>query len=164
VFELADPAPDVVAAALEARGFSRDEARDMIALCGTRVRLLRTPLEEGRTACSAAAFLARVAKDARASIDLVFAPLDAASAARLARVLDSVAAADATGDERGARPTREALPRCVLAADVSTVLFVTPERRLFFQSQAVARAWAATRADFTGAAPSGARVLEREMS
>ena len=164
VITLADPAHDTVEGALEARGYSRDEARKMIALCGTRMRLLREPLEKGPAACSAAVFVESVAASGCAAIESVFARLDAESAARLARALDSVAAADAAGDARGARPTKEALPRCMHDADVSSALYVTPDRRLFFQSRAVARAWADTRGDHAGAAPSTARESALPMS
>jgi hypothetical protein len=152
VYTLDDPAPDVVAGALEARGYSRDEARDMIALCGTRMRLLREPLVKGAAGCGAATFLAKTAADGRASIGSLFSRLDAEDAAQLARLLDAVAAADGAGGARSAaRPKKEALPKCLHNADVSNVVYVTTERQLFFQSQAVARAWASVRGDYAAA-------------
>jgi hypothetical protein len=155
VFELADPAPDVVARALEARGYSSGEARDMIALCGTRLRLLDEPLTHGPGTCPAADFLAAVATGARASIAGIFMRLDAASTVRLARVLDGIAAADGGGAPLAARPVKAHLPACFHDVDVSTVLYVTTERELFFQSQAVARAWASVRGKYDGASFEG---------
>lgn len=46
--ELADPAPDVLSEELGRRGYTADEARAMLDLCGSRLRLLDAPLPSER--------------------------------------------------------------------------------------------------------------------
>ena len=149
-FALADPSAAAVAGALEQRGYTSGEARDMIALCGTRLRLLQGPLEKGSAAVRAADYLAEFAARGHASISNLFEPLDHASAARLAGVLDGIAAADA-GAAGSARPKKSALPAGLREADVSSALYVDLARQLFSQSQLQARAWAAHRGAYVAA-------------
>ena len=149
-FALADPSAAAVAGALEQRGYTSGEARDMIALCGTRLRLLQGPLEKGSAAVRAADYLAEFAARGHASISNLFEPLDHASAARLAGVLDGIAAADA-GAAGSARPKKSALPAGLREADISSALYVDLTRQLFFQSQLQARAWAAHRGAYVAA-------------
>lgn len=149
-FALADPSAAAVAGALEQRGYTSGEARDMIALCGTRLRLLQGPLEKGSAAVRATDYLAEFAARGHASISNLFEPLDHASAARLAGVLDGIAAADA-GAAGSARPKKSALPAGLREADISSALYVDLARQLFFQSQLQARAWAAHRGAYVAA-------------
>ena len=149
-FALADPSAAAVAGALEQRGYTSGEARDMIALCGTRLRLLQGLLEKGSAAVHAADYLAEFAARGHASISNLFEPLDHASAARLAGVLDGIAAADA-GAAGSARPNKSALPAGLREADISSALYVDLARQLFFQSQLQARAWAAHRGAYVAA-------------
>ena len=151
--DLADPAPDVVAAALVARGYTAADARAMVALCGTRLRLLSRPLELGAANEGAAAFLSGAAENGRATLYKATKKLDAPGAAGLARSLDSVASYDsglapsasAGGGARPARarPTTESLPAAVRAVDLANILYVDRSSRLHFQSALVANTWAA---------------------
>ena len=149
-FTLADPSAEAVTGALEQRGYTSGEARDMIALCGTRLRLLQGPLEKGAAAVRAKDYLVDLAARGRAAISNLFAPLDLASAARLAGVLDGIAAADA-GAAGVARPRKSALPAGLREADISSALYVDLGRELFFQSQLHARSWAAHRGEYVAA-------------
>ena len=46
-YSLPDPEPEAVLRVLRARGYTADEAADIVALCGTRLRLLDEPLKLG---------------------------------------------------------------------------------------------------------------------
>lgn len=70
-FLLADPFPDAVTRALEQRSYSSNDARDILALCGTRLRLL-SPVLEGAQTVSAKAFLSSTLAVSRASISHIF--------------------------------------------------------------------------------------------
>ena len=54
---LLDPEEGATRAALEARGYSAEEAQGMMDLCGTRMRLLERPLLRGAAGCSYADFV-----------------------------------------------------------------------------------------------------------
>jgi hypothetical protein len=140
-YTLRDPPPADVVRALVARGYAEADARDMVALCGTRLRSLDGPLTRGPAAVDAAHFLADASEKGRQDFVKFFAPLDAPAAAQLARVLDGVAASDAAGP--GARPTKSALPPSV--GDFSNILYVDRGHGLYFQSPTHARTWPSAR-------------------
>jgi len=156
-YDLADPAPDVVAAALVARGYTEADACAMVARCGTRLRLLSRPLELGAAKVGAAVFLDGAAAAGREAFEKVIRQLNASSAADLARVLDAVAACDAgrapsaPANEGArpalARPTVASLPAAARALDVASILYVDRSSRLHFQSVLHANAWAARAAE-----------------
>jgi len=158
--DLADPAPDVVTAALVARGYTEADARAMVALCGTRLRLLSRPLEFGAADIGAADFLDGAAAAGRAAFVKVTRQLDEPSAAELACVLDAVAACDAgrapsAFAEEGARPalvrpTTESLPAAARALDLASILYVDRSNQLHFQSVLHANVWAARSAEWRG--------------
>ena len=56
-YELPDPEPEAVLRELRAHGYTAAEAEDMVALCGTRLRLLEEPLTCGASAVGARAFM-----------------------------------------------------------------------------------------------------------
>ena len=143
--ELADPAPVDAAAALEARGYTTAEARAMIDLCGTRLRLLSPPLHLGAGKLRAADFFASSVAAGRGAIVRLFRALRVADAAVLARVLDAVAAADA--DPRARRPLLEDLPVAARTAGIAPTFYVNLDGALFFQSMLIARSWASARAE-----------------
>ena len=160
--ELGDPAPADVEAALRARGYSAGEAHAMTELCGSRLRLLEAPLTEGAARVGAADFLHATMASGCAAFASVFAALDGADGARLARVLDTLleldrvasgaSAAPAAGAVRP--PTREALPAAALrAAGFSSILYVDRLRELAFQSRLHARAWPLMREAYSAPRP-----------
>jgi hypothetical protein len=152
-YELADPAPDVVVAALEARGYAPDDARALVAECGTRMRLLEEPMLAGPTSVRAADTAAAAAAAASKALAFIFDQLAAGDAAVLARVLDSVAVADAASIADGvARPAAHWSPVSALPASardsgdaMSAVVYADLRGRAHFQSRPVARAWARDR-------------------
>ena len=141
--DLADPAPGVVVAALGARGYAESDARAMVALCGTRMRLLERPLTLGAADVPAATFLDASAKAGREAFAEIFRELDAASTARLSSVLDAVA--DSSVGKQFGRPTEKSLPDAVSAEDVAPLLYVDRSSGLFFQSTLHANVWARVR-------------------
>ena len=148
-YDLLDPLPSSVGAALQARGYTASEASDMVALCGTRLRLFQQPLALGAGVLSADAFLTRAITTGREAFAKVFRLLNDRDALTLAHMLDAIAACDdagAAGDavQEGSlppRPTMEALPSAVQRMDVATILYVDRSSKLFFQSHLHARAW-----------------------
>ena len=164
-YDLRDPSPETVVTALQARGYTAHEAQDMVALCGTRLRLLQRPLSQGAEALSAAGFLEHAAATGREAFAKVFRLLDAHSKVELARVLDAVTSCDdvdtgaaaSAGDATAAgsllRPTREALPAAVRSMDHATILYVDRSSALYFQSQLHARAWSRVRGAYAQSAP-----------
>ena len=149
--DLADPAPGVVVAALIARGYAEADAHAMVALCGTRLRLLARPLALGAADVRAAAFLDRAAAAGSEAFADTFKKLDRPSAAALARTLDAVAECGAGGapaDGALVRPTKESLPAAVRAIDIAPILYVDRESGLFFQSELHARTWARVRSKY----------------
>ena len=157
-YDLADPAPDVVVAQLAKRGYAEADARAMVALCGTRLRLLAQPLMFGTAAVGAAAFLDKAAATGLEAFAKIFRLLDAPSAAELVIVLDAVAACGAPGAPAGealhdlAQPTKESLPEAVRDMDMAPILYVDRTSRLYFQSALHANVWARKRGTFAARA------------
>jgi energy-coupling factor transporter ATP-binding protein EcfA2 len=153
-FELADPAPDVVVAALVKRKYAEADARAMVALCGTRLRLLAGPLALGAATLDAATFLREAADVGRAAFVDIFKKLEKPHAAELARILDGVAACGASDALAGetlrvrARPKKESLPDSVRALEIAPILYVDRASGLFFQSALHANAWAGLRGEY----------------
>lgn len=152
IYELADPVPSVVEDALVQLGYSRDEAHAMVALCGTRLRLLRFPLVKGPATCAANAFLSKSLSAGRSSIYELLSSLgaDTEGEAKLVDVLNAVAEADQSPSSR--RPSKDDLPDGLRNVGVSSAIYVTTERKLFFQSELAARAWASMRHEYSSAA------------
>ena len=144
-YELPDPEPEVVARALRAHGYTAAEAEDMIALCGTRLRLLEEPLTCGADGVGARAFMDAARMTASAHLlDALRAPPDPADARALVAVLDAVAQYEA-----GQRKEPPVLGRAFTerhAEAASKVLYVRRDRSLTFQSRLHADAWSSKRA------------------
>jgi hypothetical protein len=147
---LQDPPPGDVMRVLVARGYADADARALVALCGTRLRLLDAPLNGAPAVVDAVEFLADSSDRGRQDFAKFFGLLDAPSAAQLVRVLDGIAASDAAAP--GARPTKSALPPSVRDADFSSILYIDRGRKLYFQSQLHARTWASARDEIVGSA------------
>jgi hypothetical protein len=156
--QLADPAPDVVVAALVKRKYTEADARAMVALCGTRLRLLAEPLVLGAATLDAATFLSESAEVGRTAFTDVFKMLGTQHKEELARILDDIAACDARGApdsdslrDFATRPTKESLSDSVLALEIALILYVDRESGLFFQSTLHANTWARVRLKYVGA-------------
>ena len=142
-YELMDPAPEAVAAALEARGYAPSDARALIAECGTRLRLLQDPLQGGPDVVGAAGFIAASVAASDKAVAALFQRLAPADAAALARTLSAIAAADEEAIARAPQHLRQ-LPAAVRAAGdaFSSVVYADFRGRVHFQSRPVAHAWA----------------------
>jgi len=140
IHTLKDPSHEVVLSALEAHGYKIEEAKDMVSLCGTRLRLLSLPLTVGSEVCSAAAFLEQSRENGTAPFQRAFKLLDGHSASQLAAVLDSIAAADAAGSA-ALRPFSQDLPSSMAGMIDTSIFYVNRGGLLFFQSQLQARVW-----------------------
>ena len=146
-YELSDPDESVVAAALRARGYSKEDAHALVAECGTRLRLLEGPLMHGAHAVPAADVLAATAAAGDEALRALFGGLSPADAWRLTRTLNAVAAADAAVSAgaagAAARPLAADLPPAARAAGAACAGVIYQDRRgrAHFQARNVARAW-----------------------
>jgi energy-coupling factor transporter ATP-binding protein EcfA2 len=166
VHSLLDPEEAATRAALAARGYSAEEARGMVRLCGTRLRLLERPLAEGAGACSYGNFARSAEAQGAAAFASVFAKLGRADAAALGALLDGIEACEAAAERSGAagaggaapapapalpvpaRPGKDQLTGDLQRLDVAPILFVSLARELFFQSQLHRRSWALLRSKY----------------
>ena len=162
-YSLQDPLQADVVSALKGRGYSEDEAAAMVALCGTRLRLLEDPLTDGCAKLDAARFLEETAVMGRQDFHKFFAQLDSSSGGQLARVLDGIAASDAA-EARGSgcaagvdvqRPTKSALPQSMREVDFASILYVDRGRALFFQSPLHAHVWESVRGSVVATSSGG---------
>ena len=147
-YELRDPEAGAVVAALQARGgYAEEDARALVAECGTRMRLLEGPLLLGAGGLPASDFLVTSAAAGDEALRALFCGLSASDARRLARSLSAIAAADAAGSGAGAagaaRPLAADLPHPVRAAGAAYTGAIYEDRwgRAHFQARNVAHAW-----------------------
>ena len=158
---LGDPPEDAVLERLQQVGYSAEDARAMVTLCGTRLRLLNHALKQGQARLPAAVFMDKMEEAAVGEFHAVFHQLSPKDCAKLSSVLDAICSRPTVPPARswwgflrhdGNRvfgPTLRDLPRsCYLvrhngnsiesshhrAVDVSTVLFLNIAYGLTFQS------------------------------
>jgi hypothetical protein len=148
-YELRDPEQGAVLAALAARGYSESDAHDLVALCGTRLRLLEPALKHGAEAVDVHTLLSSHFEKATRHFADLFGEVTPAERAVLCRVLDADehAAAEAEmgrGVPLGSRPE--------LGGDVSAALVLAASKvlylhlgRLSFQSALHRAVWKAVR-------------------
>lgn len=145
VYDVKDPEQGVVTAALVSKGYSPKDARSMVDLCGTRLRLLESPLTLGALHYYAADFLIAQHALGRAALANVFHKLSRVEATQLGGVMDSIemceAAAPGGSSEAPQRPTKWMLPESLRQANVSDLLYYGTDERLFFQSILHRGAW-----------------------
>ena len=137
-YELPDPEADAVLAALRASGYSDDDARSMVALCGTRLRLLADPLKRGAAQLSARAFTSEMTTTAVGNFADLHRSSPPVDRKALAAVLDAALAAEAG---RAAPPRLGGRMTEQLAQKASKVLYVKRDRTLTFQSRLHADVW-----------------------
>jgi hypothetical protein len=158
---LLDPEEGATRAALEARGYSAEEAQGMVDLCGTRMRLLERPLLRGAAGCSYADFVRSAAALGSASFSSAFDRLSRADAAALGRLLDSIEACEAAAERAGgrsadaARPVKGMLTGGLRLLDMAPILYIDRSRKLSFQSLLHRRMWARLRSEYVAPAPAG---------
>ena len=146
-YELPDPEPEAVLRALRARGYTAAEAEDMVALCGTRLRLLEEPLTCGASAVGARAFMDAARLTAVAHLtDAINVP-DPADARALIAVLNAVAQHEA--GQRAEPPKLGGAFTAGHAEAASKVLYVRRDRSLTFQSRLHAEAWSRNHASLS---------------
>ena len=144
--ELQDPDPDSVSAALCARGYSAAEASAMIALCGTRLRLLEEPLTRGAAALSSQKFMDGSREMATRQFSDLLRLATTADARLIAGALDA-----ALEFEAGKRNEPPGLDRSFTerhAELASKVMYLRLDGSLAFQSRLHADAWQHSRARF----------------
>ena len=148
-YELPDPDERAVLDALHAHGYSMSVARDLVRLCGTRLRLLEAAVRLGVTAESAheakAASLAWATRQYRE----LFGELAPAEKGVLARVLDQIDRAEAGDASKVDPPTIFCEASKDLVARASKVMFLRLDGSLTFQSALHRETWARVRAQFT---------------
>ena len=156
---LLDPEEGATRAALEARGYSAEEAQGMVDLCGTRLRLLERPLLQGAAGCSYADFVRGAGVTGEAAFASVFARLGRDDAAVLGRLLDSIEACEAAAEGAGgrsttdaARPVKEMLTGGLQLLDMAPILYIDRSRELSFQSLLHRRTWARLRSKYVAPA------------
>ena len=151
---LLDPEEGATRAALEARGYSAEEAQGMVDLCGTRLRLLEVPLQQGAAGCSYADFVRDADVTGSSSFANVFARLGRDDAAVLGRLLDSIEACEAAAEGAGgrssdaARPTKKMLTGGLQHLDMAPIFYIDRYRKLYFQSLLHRRTWARLRSEY----------------
>ena len=172
---LLDPEEGATRAALEARGYSAEEAQGMVRLCGTRPRLLERPLLQGAAGCSYGDFVRGMEVTGAAAFASVFAGLSWGDAAVLGEVLDAIEAYEAAAEGSAAaaaagssaaparaplpplptpatwRPCKKQLPGGLLYPGVAPILFVCLQHELFFQTLLHRRVWAQVRGAYVPA-------------
>ena len=146
-YDLEDPDHGAVITALQAGGYSAEEAHSMTNLCGTRLRLLQGPLTKGKREVSAADFLSKAHTEGRTDFASIFFKLNVADAKLLAKLLDDIEACD-SGQGGTKRPDKESLPATLHHVDMAPILYVNSVRKLFFQSQLHRRTWAQVRDEY----------------
>jgi hypothetical protein len=159
-YDLKDPDEAAVLAALTlTHGYSAEEARSMVDLCGTRLRLLESPLTQGKSLCSAQHVIDSSLTLGKAAYAAIFSKLSRTDAAQLCKLLDSIVACEAsttsaqpgiaqTGAMQGEapggaaeRPTKDMLPASMIHADLAPILFINRSREYFFQSHLHKHTW-----------------------
>jgi energy-coupling factor transporter ATP-binding protein EcfA2 len=157
-----DPEVRATTAALVARGYSEEEARGIVDLCGTRLRLLGGPLAFGAAVLSFDEFSRSAAALGSATFASAFHRLSLADAAALGRLLDSIEACDVAAEGAGgrsadtaARPVKQMLTEGLQHLDMAPILYFDRNRELSFQSLLHRRTWARLRGRYVAPAPAG---------
>jgi hypothetical protein len=162
-YTLPDPEVHATTAALAARGYSLEEARGIVDLCGTRLRLLGGPLTFGAAVLSFDEFSRSAAAIGSSAFASVFHRLSSVDAAALGGLLDSIEACEAAAEGAGgrsadalaARPVKDMLPGGLQHMDVAPILYIGRSRELSFQSQLHRRMWAQLRSKYMAPGAAG---------
>ena len=147
-FDLKDPSPDSMIGALQERGYTLDEARTMVALCGTRLRLFDRPLSMNAATASAATFIEESTALATADFAEVFAKIDKRNTAELVKLLDAITEIDTHDSANVQRPSKKSLPLFLQRMDLAPIIYVNRARELHFQSHLHFRTWPVVRSKY----------------
>jgi hypothetical protein len=141
--QMVDPDVDTVVTALLERGYKKEEACRIVALVGTRLRLLEPLLKSGAHKLSCDRFLGRERVLATANILDLMAVADARDS--LHAICDRIVAHEA-GD--GDAPTLYDMSEGLRSLDFAKVLYVDLGRSVTFQSQLHRVVWGELRGKF----------------
>jgi hypothetical protein len=125
----------VVLAALDAQGYSVRDARFLVDLCGTRLRLLDGPLSRVESVVGAAEYVNTLRDTASAHFLMLFRGLSGNDTKVLADVLDACVEPIRDVDGRGDFPYLDHVPAAVLDRNISPVLHIDLGRELHFDSE-----------------------------
>ena len=145
-YELRDPEKSAVLDALCASGYSKSDADELVALCGTRLRLLEPALLYGASAVSARELITSSVDMATRHYRDLFRQLSAVEKGVLSRVLDQAERAEANGQATHASPpllSHEVTE--TLVARASKVLYLRLDGSLTFQSALHRAVWSQLR-------------------
>ena len=147
-FDLKDPETGTVIAALQSEGgYSKEEARSMTDLCGTRLRLLHGPLTKGKKGINASNFLSQASALGKSDYASVFLKLNASDGMLLAKLIDNIEACE-SGQGVATRIYKERLQTSLRQVDMSPILYVDRDHKLFFQSKLHKSTWAQVRNEY----------------
>jgi hypothetical protein len=149
-YELRDPEVSAVLNALHARGYTASDASDLVALCGTRLRLLEPALLHGAAAVSAREVIASSMTMATRHYRDLFRQLGGADKGVLSRVLDQAERAEASGQATPAAgpPLLSHEVTEALVERASKVLYLRMDGSLTFQSALHRAAWSRVRSEY----------------
>lgn len=132
--------------ALCAQGYTPAEGAELVALCGTRLRLLQPALEQGAALVDARELAATSMAMAVRHYEDLFLMVLGAEMALLCRVLDQAETAEAAGGTPMRRLTAGVSD--TLFALASKVLYLRLDGSVTFQSALHRAAWQRVRADY----------------
>jgi len=152
-YELRDPEKGVVLAALAARGYAESDAHKLVALCGTRLRLLEPALKFGADMMDVHTLVSSHSEMATRHYADLFSEVTPAEKAALCRVLDAaehVAAEVEMGQgvPLGSRPELGGDVSTALVLSASKVLYLHFGGSLSFQSALHRAVWKAVRVKY----------------
>ncbi|XRB02022.1 hypothetical protein NFJ02_13g13760 [Pycnococcus provasolii] len=145
---LDDPDEGAVMAQLTSRGYTASEARGMVELCGTRLRLLEKPLRDGVDVVDHATFMQSAIDLASSQYSDLFSALEAPDLELLGSFLDSVEESESNGGAAAVRVNLRNLPRRLRDLDLSKVLYLRYNRTFVFQSRLHRNVWEKLRSEY----------------
>ena len=135
-------------AQLTSRGYTASEARGMVELCGTRLRLLEKPLRDGVDVVDHATFMQSAIDLASSQYSDLFSALEAPDLELLGSFLDSVEESESNGGAAAVRVNLRNLPRRLRDLDLSKVLYLRYNRTFVFQSRLHRNVWEKLRSEY----------------
>jgi hypothetical protein len=145
-YELRDPEKSAVLDALRVSGYTKSDADELVALCGTRLRLLEPALLYGASAVSARELITSSVDMATRHYRDLFRQLSDVEKGVLSRVLDQAECAEASGQATHASaPLLSHEVTEALVARVSKVLYLRLDGSLTFQSALHRTVWSQLR-------------------
>jgi hypothetical protein len=138
-YSLMDPAEDATRVALENRGYSQVDAAKIVDACGARLRVLEGPLM-GRQRQEADEFLKLQESNTFEQFSTFFAALADDDKKAAQKLLDQIEAA-AAAPGKVAPPRASAITSALEDANFSSVVFISDNFNLIFQSRMHRTVW-----------------------